>query len=288
MHFPEIQCSIDDFRPAARVYLLTHFHTDHMRGLKKGRQRGRIVCSAETAALLAEINATPLDDIVILEKNHTASFTECGRRWTVTAHHANHCAGALMFLVETVDRRILFTGDFRLDDEIRATAAAIGPVDLLCVDCTYDRPQYRFPSQDVCIDRILDAVRVNPDKEIMIGIYSLGKEKILEALFRTFKQPIYMTKDEFRRYKAIGLDRLATQNRGATRFRAYAMGFFGKYFRANPDRSLVVIPTGWAVDRRNVPAGFLYVPYSEHCDYDELCEFKRIVKAGQVVPTETR
>jgi hypothetical protein len=94
-----------------------------------------------------------------------------------------------------------------------------------------------------------------------------------------------MTKDEFRLYKTLELDYLATTDRESTRFRAHAMGYFGKYFKVDPATRLVIVPTGWAVDRRYGKEGFFFVPYSEHCDYDELCEFIGLVKARDVIPT---
>lgn len=282
MYIPEIQCTIDDFKSHAQYCLLTHFHSDHLRGLKKGRQRSKIVCSPQTAALMTEVNRTPPEDLIVVEPGKSVSLANNAR---VTAIDANHCPGALMFLVDTGRRRILHTGDFKLNDRIRSLAGDLGVIDLLCVDCTYNEPRYRFPPQSECIDRILAEVGRHPNKEVFIGIYSLGKDKILDALFRVFKQPIYMSRDELRLYKAIKLDYLATVDRDSTRFRAHAMGYFGRYFKADAATKLVIIPTGWAVDRQNDREGFVYVPYSDHCDYDELCEFIRLVKARDVIPT---
>ncbi|GAF95705.1 unnamed protein product, partial [marine sediment metagenome] len=83
-----------------------------------------------------------------------------------------------------------------------------------------------------------------------------------------------------------------TGKRDETHLRGYSRGYFDEHFfmlpRERRRKAVVVIPTGWANDE---PAGahtrggatFHYVPYSEHCDYEELQEALRIVSARRVV-----
>lgn len=77
-------------------WFLTHFHTDHYKGLTKGFRQGLIYCS-EVTARLAKLKIGLGDDILrVLAVNDRVEIEGVG----VTFLDANHCPGAVMILFE--------------------------------------------------------------------------------------------------------------------------------------------------------------------------------------------
>jgi len=288
MHIEGQGIRVDEFGGDGGAYFLTHLHSDHMAGLDADWKRGRLYCSGLTGELLRERLGLDGDVLRVIEPGRSVAVDEGRGAFRVTAIEANHCPGALMFHFEWPGRRVLYTGDFRLSDDIRRQAATLAGVDLAYVDTTYDHPRYVFPSQEVSIARVLDLVAKHMDKEVFLAVYSIGKTKLLAEVVRKFGMPVYVTDKVMRLYRAMGLADLVTRDAGVTNLRAYSRGYYDRYFpwkhRRFRSTHAVIIPTGWAVDVRHCPNGYFYVPYSEHCDYRELCEFRELLRAKKTVP----
>lgn len=277
---------IDDFAGAGSLTLLSHFHSDHTRGLDRDRSAGPIVASPETARLASRIRRVPSERFLALSPGETLSL-ETPLPLRVTALEANHCPGAVMFLVESDHGRLLYTGDFRFDDAMRGALAALPAVDLVVADNTYDHPRYRFPRQEAAIEQVVAIAAEHAGRrEVAIAVYTIGKTRILEALHARLGVPTYVGEPTARVYKALGLERLVTRDKAATPLRGYARGYFDTYFKMKREyregRSIAIIPTGWAVDVKRPEWNFHYVPYSEHCDYFERQAFLAAVHAGTV------
>lgn len=276
--------NIDAFRRKGPI-LLSHYHRDHMGGVKPELAEGPIYCSHLTANLLIHIDKARPEDVRALECGETFS-PKPGVK--VTAFGSNHCDGALMFHIVTPDSSILYTGDFRLDDGIRKICEPLAGVDVLYLDNTYGRsPHYRFPTQEEAVDRVRQIVRANAEAPILIGVYTIGKEKILRGVYEELKRPIYVTPRKFRVCKLMSMDGMFTRDRKATNVRAYGRGYLEHYFKMTREyhdgSAVVIIPTGWAVDAHKADPNYHYVPYSEHCDYAELAEFVEMMRPGRVV-----
>jgi Cft2 family RNA processing exonuclease len=281
--------ALDEFAPNGAPSLITHYHSDHLRGLESAGDRARIICSDITARLLRTLDKVPQECIQVLWEGQEIEVPATGGTARVRALHANHCPGALMFHIESGGRRLLYTGDFRLDDVTRAQARALAGPDVLYVDSTYADRRYRFPPQAEAIAQVLKLIHEKRDaSEILLAVYTIGKTNIIKAVVAEFGAPVYAAAKMHRAYCAMGMDRLVTNNKDATRFRAYSRSYFENYFcmsrRYGSKDVAVIIPTGWALDVEHRDPAYHYVPYSEHCDYAELEEFKALVRAKEVVP----
>ncbi len=99
--------AIDDFRSSlgASSFLLTHMHSDHLRGLKDGWCGGKLYCSPVTRELLLhrfKISPKLVETIDIGETRMIR--LECPSHMgeiivDVTALDANHCPGSTMFRI---------------------------------------------------------------------------------------------------------------------------------------------------------------------------------------------
>ena len=288
MDFFGLPLKMDVFSNGAELYALSHYHRDHMDGLDRGWSRGPLLCSPTTANLLHALDDVPREKLVVIEPDQTLELQVDGRPLRVTALDANHCPGALMFVLECDGGKVIYTGDFRLNAHLRAKRPLFAGADRLYVDSTYASPEYTFPTQEASVEMVLDAVRSNLEKEILLAIYTIGKNKIIEALYGEFRRPVFVSKDKLKAYEAMGCGKFVTAVRKEAGFVGYSRDYFDRYFRwtsdRNPSNSLVIYPSGMCLDARP-REGFFYVPYSEHCDWNEFSEFVQMVAAREVVHT---
>jgi hypothetical protein len=137
----------------AALHLLTHTHTDHISGLQAQSFSGTIVCSTDAKQMLLHhevyneralyegeyraehrrtyrhlkidpyigsngeiVHHTSRDLLRNIPLNTPTEFElECDKKVTITLIDANHCPGAVMFLIEGREGAILHTGDFRAE-----------------------------------------------------------------------------------------------------------------------------------------------------------------------------
>lgn len=284
---------VDDFRQGADLYALTHYHSDHMRGLRKGWSRAPLLCTPQTAELLKIGKRVDPDVLRPVGLGDPVSVSQGDLEFTLTAFDANHCPGAAMFLIETGVERILVTGDFRLDDGMREILPHFSGIDHLLVDVTYDDPGYEFPTQEKVIADMVSFIGRMRDQGrkdlVVIETYTIGKNKVLQGIFDAFGEPFYLDETRFPLYCAIGYEGIVTDDPEETHFFACGRRHMdGEPKRAWPDwrrRAAVIFPTGWAVKGRG-RRGALGFPYSEHCSYSELLEFLKAVNPGTISMTE--
>lgn len=108
---------VDKFNTPAKVFLLTHCHSDHLNGLKN-KSFGSIVYSSETTKKLLSLDPSakhvlPYIKGVGFNKPFIVSLDEGDI--TVTLIPAYHCPGASMFLIEGEYKSVIYTGDIRAE-----------------------------------------------------------------------------------------------------------------------------------------------------------------------------
>ncbi|CUM45522.1 uncharacterized protein AC631_03393 [Debaryomyces fabryi] len=108
---------VDRFNTKAKVYLLTHCHSDHLCGLSNKSFDSRLYCSETTKKLLTLDPSFRhvLPFMITLEMNVPFTLTLNGEDLNLTLIPAYHCPGAAMFLIEGADKNVLYTGDIRAE-----------------------------------------------------------------------------------------------------------------------------------------------------------------------------
>jgi len=310
------------------VYFLSHFHSDHYRGLT-GDFCAPIFCSEITATLVKKnfgLDATPLP------MNTRVEVPGAEPRTYVTLFDANHCPGAVLFVFEShpglkatknivlpkpkkkptflsrwlkpsksdpeplpsqplpdIPENALFNlhvGDFRAQPEMLQSLPKVHFQNLY-LDTTYCDPKYLFPPQQDCIDLISKAVKqLLTDKGtlILIGTYSIGKEKVLVGVSKATKQKIFVDGNKWRTLehckqpmKYFTREPTITQLRHTSMFTISFQNLRETLEREPKFKKIVGIkPTGWSgvgkiSNRGN--ASILSVPYSEHSNFREMWQF---------------
>jgi len=163
------------------ITLLSHSHSDHIRGLKQARH------IIGTKATFDTWNARNSDSAV----NTTAveigdMFGQIGVN--ITLLNAGHVLGSTMFYLEFDDGlTVLYTGDFNTVDSLVHTAAKPVEADVLITEATYGTPSWIFPERKEVYERILNAASATIEQghTPVFNAYSLGKSQEAIALLQS-------------------------------------------------------------------------------------------------------
>uniref|UniRef100_A0A1A7YH87 5' exonuclease Apollo n=1 Tax=Iconisemion striatum TaxID=60296 RepID=A0A1A7YH87_9TELE len=276
--------------PGARLFFLTHMHSDHTMGLTSTWSNRPIYCSPTTATLLKlklqvkEQWIHPLE----LGEPHLLHLDDINKeRLSVTLIDANHCPGAVMFLFEGYFGSILYTGDFRycpsmLREPCLRTNTTI---DVLYLDNTNCDPNRTLPSRQRATQQIKEIIRSHPDHNVVIGVYALGKESLLFELAMAFQTWIEVSLERMETLKALKFPDVFTTEPGAGRIRAveHSQVCYETMQQWNNDHpTLAILPTSRPLV--SFCPHVHVVPYSDHSSYQELEDFVSALKPSSIVP----
>lgn len=166
--------------PDGDVNFVSHAHGDHL----YDSPPGTVLCSHLTARL-AELrrDGSPLD----YRTDHPR----------VDILPSGHVPGSRAALIDDGERRILYTGDVSTRDRFHLSGFEPVDADVLVVESTYGKPNYKFPPQDAVEERIvswLDETRGTP---LLCFGYTLGRAQEVQHLVdrsaRTDDGTLYVT-----------------------------------------------------------------------------------------------
>jgi putative mRNA 3-end processing factor len=214
----------------------------------------------------------------------------------LTALPAGHCLGSAMLFADDGHRTLLYTGDFKLGPSATAEPAEMPHADILIMECTFGRPQYRLPPRENTITQLLELVHgaIVEGKTPVIHAYPLGKSQEVTKLLTNEGIPVLQHPTIYavsRVYQECGIDlgdfaefdgrslqghAVVTLPRGCKGFRLPGMG---------PTVSFAV--SGWAADpSTRFRLGVDYaLPLSDHADFNQLVETVRRVNPREVYCT---
>ncbi|KAL2001680.1 hypothetical protein VTN02DRAFT_1401 [Thermoascus thermophilus] len=225
-------------RPSPLACFLSHVHSDHLQGLESLRAPF-VYCSAATRELLLRIERYPhrmnfSKGILESRKQHYRHLSKLLRpiplntpteieltprlRIRVTLFDANHCAGAVMFLIEGDGKAILYSGDIRaetwwVNSLIRNPVLipyTLGQrrLDKIYLDTTFAvKPDvYRdFPSKAEGIRELLEKVQAYPDDTIFyFRAWTFGYEEVWQALSVALNSKIHVDRYQMELYRSLG------------------------------------------------------------------------------------
>ncbi|XP_062962245.1 5' exonuclease Apollo [Cynocephalus volans] len=274
---------------AARLFFLSHLHSDHTVGLSSTWARP-LYCSPITAHLLHRHLQVSKQWIRALEvgESHVLPLDEIGREtMTVTLIDANHCPGSVMFLFEGYFGTILYTGDFRYTPSmLKEPALTLGKqIHTLYLDNTNCNPALVLPSRQEAAHQIVQLIRKHPHHNVKIGLYSLGKESLLEQLALEFRTWVVLSPRRLELVQLLGLADVFTLEEKAGRLHAVdhmeiCHSAMLHWNQTHP--TIAILPTSRKIHRSHPDIHI--IPYSDHSSYSELRAFVAALKPCQVVP----
>ncbi|KAF2155253.1 hypothetical protein K461DRAFT_326956 [Myriangium duriaei CBS 260.36] len=238
--FPLIR--IDQFatlanRPPPLVCLLSHVHTDHLRGLETFKSPF-VYCTHATRQLLLRMEKYPhrlnfargvlesrkqtyrhLKKILRPLPLGTPTHIELrpGETIKVTALDANHCPGACMFMIQGNGRNVLYTGDLRceawfVDRLIREPVMhpfvnGLKTLDRIYLDTTYatrKAPYGKFPTKADGVKELLTKISLlGPDTILYFDTWTFGYEEVWIALSNYLDTNIHVDEYRWRLYRSL-------------------------------------------------------------------------------------
>ncbi|XP_037629369.1 5' exonuclease Apollo [Sebastes umbrosus] len=276
--------------PGTRLFFLSHMHSDHTMGLTSTWSNRPIYCSPTTAALLKlrlqvkEQWIHPLE----LDEPYLLPLDDIGKeKLTVTLIDANHCPGSVMFLFEGYFGSILYTGDFRYTPSMlrEPCLRTNTTIDVLYLDNTNCDPNRTLPSRQQATQQIKEIIRRHPNHNVVIGLYTLGKESLLLELAMEFKTWIEVSCERMETLKALELPDVFTTEPGAGRIRAVdqseiCSATLHQWNKEQP--TLAILPTSRPLV--SFHPNVHVVPYSDHSSYQELEDFVSALKPTSLIP----
>ncbi|KAM0809716.1 hypothetical protein AB5N19_10062 [Seiridium cardinale] len=246
--FPDI--AIDFFRQRTGRHpplacFLSHVHSDHLAGLE-ALKSPFVYCSAATREILLKLEKRPsriacalgLQEAPVRTYSHLKSLLkpipletpivlelEPGNHIRVTLLDANHCPGAVMFLIEGTGRAILYTGDIRSEPwwvnsiarnpSLVEYSSGLRTLDRIYLD-TSMLNDHVLPTKAEGLRELLSKVSDYPDETVFcMQAWTYGYEDVWIALSRALESKIHVDTYKMGVYKSLvaktSSDRLASQ-----------------------------------------------------------------------------
>ncbi|HEY2838027.1 MAG TPA: hypothetical protein VGJ26_02680 [Pirellulales bacterium] len=260
--------AVDFCRRQPRGFI-SHAHHDHM------ARHELALCTPQTARLYhLRLGKRP-----VLELPYRQPLDWGGMR--LTTYPAGHCLGSAMLLAEQEGKRLLYTGDFKLDESATAERAELPRADILVIESTFGRPEHRHMPRAEAISQLIGLVRevISAGRTAVVHAYALGKAQEVTRLLTCAGVRVLQHAEVFevsQVYQQCGVDLGEFElHRGQCAEgcalvvppRRHAAGDLARI-----RSSVTFAVTGWAGDgaarhRLGVDHG---IPLSDHADFDDL------------------
>ena len=262
-----------DAHRKAEYSFVSHAHTDHIASHKK------ILATPETILFFKQrykrVTARALQ---FNQKTKIGEFE-------VELYPAGHILGCAQILLERQGRRIVYTGDFKLQRGATTPPAEIVKSDILIMESTFGQPHYVFPERETAIDQLINFVQkcLLSNQTPIILAYSLGKSQEAIKELGDFGFDIYAEQTVYKYcslYQDCGVQFHNLHPLPVEDFRGKVL-VFPPYFRKYKSLIKMIYPrricflSGWGMDNNShyrVGAD-VTVPLSDHADYNDLIRY---------------
>ncbi|XP_022126468.2 protein artemis [Pieris rapae] len=214
----------------ARAYFLSHCHSDHMQGLhspsllKYINEKNIFIYTTELSAAIIKENTEDdkiLDYIKVLKLGSTLITLEGipeenieETYVTVTLIPAGHCVGAVMFLFQTINTTVLFTGDFRINEKdiykyagLHDVAEKPIKINTMYLDTTFiDLVYENFPKRSQSIDAMIKEIERCLSTGSGVALHTSAKygyEYVFNKIYEKLGRKVYVNEDLWRFYRKI-------------------------------------------------------------------------------------
>ncbi|MEQ8964473.1 MAG: ligase-associated DNA damage response exonuclease [Azospirillaceae bacterium] len=284
---------VDPVRPVDRA-VVTHGHADHARP-----NNARVLATEETLAIMRQrYGEAAGGTLQAAAYGETVTIGEV----SVTLVPAGHVLGSAQAVLEWRGSRVVVSGDYKRRAD--PTCAPFEPVacDVFVTEATFGLPVFRHPPAEAEVVRLLDSLRLFPERAHVVGVYALGKCQRVIRLLREagYDRPIHLhgalvgLSDL---YESLGVD--LGPCRPATGLKkgdlageivlAPPSAIADRWSRRLPD-PVVAAASGWMRVRQRAKQRGVELPLivSDHADWDELTATMAEVGAPEIWVTHGR
>lgn len=175
---------IDPLRPVDRA-IITHAHSDHAR---PGHRH--VLASADTLALMRARMGEGVGAAQAAAWHEPVTINEV----KVWLSPAGHVLGSAQVAMEYQGSRAVVSGDYKRVPDPTCVPFEPVPCDVFVTEATFGLPVFVHPDPATEIGRLLDSVRLFPDRTHVVGCYALGKCQRVIALLRQagWDEPIWL------------------------------------------------------------------------------------------------
>lgn len=287
LYCPPADLYIDPVRPVARA-LVTHGHSDHARS-----GHDAVLATRETLAIMAlrygenfaRERQVAVPGEVIGIGGVTFRFVPAG-----------HVLGSAQIVVEHRGLRIVVSGDYKRERDPTCAGFEPVPCDIFITEATFGLPVFRHPPAHQEVAKLLESVRLFPERTHIVGAYSLGKAQRVMALIREagYERPLYMhgaveKLSEFYLEEGVRLGELRRvvaaerKSLGGEIVICPPSAIQDLWARKFPD-PVTSFASGWMRVRARARQKGVELPMiiSDHADWDDLQATIREVGAGEI------
>jgi putative mRNA 3-end processing factor len=177
---------VDPARPVDRA-VITHGHSDHARP-----DHASVLATPETLAIMR----------ARMGEGRAGRVQQALRPGEAVVHNgvtirlvpAGHVLGSAQVVLEWGGSRVVVSGDYKRRADPTCAPFEPVPCDAFVTEATFALPVFHHPPADAEIARLLESLRLFPDRAHLVGVYALGKcQRVISLLRRAgWDRPIYL------------------------------------------------------------------------------------------------
>lgn len=170
--------------------LVTHGHADHAIG---GHQK--VYATAETIAIMqARYGEDMAQHCEALQYSETIQLGPSEDPVSCTFYPAGHILGSAQILLEYRGNRVVISGDYKRQPD--PTCPPFIPIscDVFITEATFALPVFKHPPIEQECRKLIESLRVFPERCHLVGVYALGKCQRMILALRSlgYQKPIYL------------------------------------------------------------------------------------------------
>jgi DNA ligase-1 len=203
---------------------------------------------------------------------------------------AGHILGSAQLVIEG-EQTVVYTGDIKLRRGLTAEPIEIVHCDILIMEATFGHPRYIFPSQQELYTMLKNEIEQTLNQQgipIVFG-YALGKAQEAIALLQSFgfkvttERRIKQYLDIYQEF-GVSFKPVTTLDQEWGDVLVLPMNTKWRNFVEPILKKRKIFLSGWGIEPK---AKYQFqvdtvLPFSDHCDYNELMQYVEIAKPKKV------